>query len=258
MLTTRAEVFEMLGISLTATEGDRALFQLIHRPAEACLMSWLNRESLAYQQHVEYLPQGSVSDREVDFHLSTAERIGDSVHLSPIGPAPATLQLAHRPVWNYSMEVREDTGANAGQATDAFNSDTILTQGTDYWLDVTGEGVLDGSSTLISATGLVRHSSAWPSEPRSVKVTYYGGETVTRLAQNMANLKWAALLTVVASFRTAEEIQGGTEGAVSESIGKYSYSRDGSAAKQYSMQQFSVPPEAQRAAMPAKNMRVFG
>lgn len=259
MLTTRAEVFTALGIETTATDQDRRIFQLVHRPAEAALTSFLNiSRNAAFSQHVEYLPFNVPRDRDLDMGIADVDRVGDTVHLLPFGPAPRTLQLKHRPVWAESIEVREDTAANAGAATGAFADETILTYGTDYWLDNTADLPVDGTLTPLSETGLLTRATSWPTEARSVKITYMGGHRLADLGDQLANIKYAAILTVMTAFRTIEEIQGGSDGASSESIGKYSVSKGGSAAATYSTTTFTVPPEAQRLAMPVRNMRLWG
>ena len=91
-----------------------------------------------------------------------------------------------------------------------------------------------------------------------MKVTYYGGEKAARLAAKAGNLKYACLLTIIKAYKTLINLQGSSIGPkISETIGKYSYTRSSDIVK--ALTGFTVPYEAQRAAWPARNFgRIFG
>jgi hypothetical protein len=143
------------------------------------------------------------------------------------------LILKHSPVWLYdesggvAVEVRESLGGYAGQAADGkeFGTDSILTNGITYYLDV------DDATKNISRSGtLIRTSGTWPAEPRCERVTYYGGWKRADLDGGEASaIKQAAIVTVAANFWKwqAKTETSGKGTALSETIGKHSESFDG-------------------------------
>jgi hypothetical protein len=157
------------------------------------------------------------------------------------------LQLRHLPVWLDGLEVWEDTDAYAGQGTGAFADADKLILGDDYYLD------LDQDS--YSESGMLIRECGWPNEPRTVKVSYYGGWTAAQLAGKASDIKMATMITVAKAFNQARtQASTGGNGPVSEeTIGKYrvKYATDEKA----SMNGFvvSVPPEAKELVSDYKN-----
>lgn len=234
MIATKAEVLILLGRSTSLTAADEALIDLLMPLVEAVVVNYLNN-GLHYGQHVEYLPigqtageQGALRDQDVDF-------AGNRALLRGGPPGTDALQLKHTPVVLTGLEVREDIGANAGQAADSFGSDTILTAGTDYWLDIDETGV--------SRTGILYRSGAWPTEPRSVKVTYYGGHTAAQLNGAAGDIKLVYLRAIRKAFKSEKNQQTGDGPKISESIGKYSYSTSADAANAMAGAGHTIPPE---------------
>jgi hypothetical protein len=129
--------------------------------------------------------------------------------------------LNRKPVANAAAvtAVYEDTGAYWGQATDPFPSTTLLTQGTDYAVNIEG----------VSQTGiLTRIKNVWPTQwtwlpgklaanlgpvPGCVKVTYtagwttYGPADVIQAAYAEAAARWASRLTGMGAL-TSESMDG--------------------------------------------------
>lgn len=251
MLVDRADVRAWLQIGEALSQTNAALLDLAHPLAEAVFKQWM-QEKLEYQQVVEYLPSGEQFPYSQDDLLAEPELRGTVVQFVASGPGSETLQLTHTPVWTTSIEVREDVGGYAGQSGSAFGSSTVLTQGTDYYLDI------DDATNNLSTTGLLWRIGLWPTEARSVKVTYYGGRTAAQLAGEWGNLKMAALLTIEAAYRGA--IQRNVGGLLtSESIGKYSKSMDTRAFNDIVGGGFGVPMKAQQIAFSSRSMGgVFG
>lgn len=247
----RPDVLTALGFVTTKpTAAQQALLNLIHPLAESVFFAWFGSQG-EYSQHIDLLPVGSL-----DTGFEEAERFelrGQQVQVSLGAPGSRRLQLPHTPVWATGLEVREDVGAYGGQASDSFSDATILTLGTDYWLDI------ENDATQMSSSGVLYRFGTWPAEPRSVMVTYYGGEKAARLASVAGNLKYACLLTIVKAYRTVSNLQHRDGPVISESIGKYSYSTSADVASALGGAGFTVPYEAQRAAWPARNLgRIFG
>jgi hypothetical protein len=253
MIVRKAELLVFMQKASSLAAADEALLDLIHPLAEGVLSAWM-QQNLKYEQHVEYLPIGKpqldndypLSD--IDFRSETAGFIGGRA-------GTEFLQLKHLPVALTGLEVREDVGAYGGQVSGSFSDETILTLGTDYYLDV------DDASASLSRSGILWRIGAWPAEPRSIKVTYYGGYSATQLADSTvaSAVKLAALQTVSAAFWTAKNLakSQGIGPKMSESIGKYSYSHAAEwAAARLSL---AVPQEAMINLQPFRNYgRVFG
>ena len=239
-------------VSTPPSEQELALIRLVHPLAEGVFRAWLGHDA-TYKQRVVFLPLGTPEtgiEGAEEFQLR-----GQTLQVSVgVDRGSDVLVLPHTPVWPLSLEVREDVGAYAGQASGAFGSDSVLTLGTNYWLDI------DDASTSLSNSGILRRFGSWPTEPRSVKVTYYGGETAARLASEAGNLRYACLLTIIKAYKLLKSMQGSRTGPKSnESIGKYSYGTLADVQKVMSGVGFTVPYEAQRAAWPLKNFgRLFG
>jgi hypothetical protein len=222
---------------------------------EGVFKSWLNSTG-EYEQHIELLPIGKIPSRDTSLEDAIRDAAGTVRFLNRY-EGSSSLQLTHLPVWDASLEVREQVDALAGQAPGAFGIDTVLTQGADYWLDV--DEIVGGEN--FSRSGRLFRSGYWPSEPRCVKVTYYGGETAARLASNAAHIKAGALICHLTAYKALAGMSGSganTGGKTSETIGKYSYSTPESILKAFTILNFGVPLAAQEAAGKAKNYAVFG
>ena len=216
MIATRAEVIIAMGKGSSMSDADVALLDMVHPLAESAIVNYIQQD-IGYAQHTEYLPIGQM-EGERD-NLEDVRKEGTKAVFVSGKTGHQALQLKHLPVVLTGLQVWEDTDAYAGQASDAFSSDDLLTEGTDYYLDV------DDGANDISRTGLIYRYGAWPNEPRTVKVTYYGGFTDAQLNGNMAGaIKLAAIQTVVAAYKSFKAFQGSATGPKqSESIGKYSY-----------------------------------
>lgn len=235
MIATRAEILVALGLSANISDQDLALLDLCHRASDAALRGYLQQE-IGYQQHVELLPIGqpipnldAVQEPYLrgDATIKFAGRIGTGTN---------ALVLQHLPVFLNGLEVREDVGANAGQAADSFGDGSVLRAGDDYWLDV------DDPVNNTSRTGILYRIGFWPTEPRSVKVTYYGGATAARLNNEWADIKQAAIVAAVEEFQSLKRRQGLKGARQSETIGQYSYTLAGQAAAVANAGGYRLPP----------------
>jgi len=217
-IVTTEDLTTFIKNGVAFTEAETNLLALIQPMAESAVKGYL-RSDIGYAQHVEYLPNygrlrsENTALNDIDFRPNVA-----IYSLSNAGSA--TLALSHTPVWLTDIEVSEDTGANAGQSAAPFAEN--LTLGVDYWLDIDTE--YDGEK--FSTTGILTRFGIWPTEPRSVRVTYYGGVNAEKLAAMSGDLKLATMQTIAAHFwqATANISNKGKGTYSSESIGKYSYS----------------------------------
>lgn len=251
-IVSKMEVQTALQVQLAGTQ--LAMFNFLHPLVEGVFKSWLGT-SMEYRQTTELLPISR--PRTSEPLMDDAVRDGNLVRFQSTENAFETIQLRNTPVWETGIEVFEDTGALAGAATGAFAAETELDYGADCWLDI------DDDENRVSHSGLLYRSGFWPVEPRSVKVVYYGGETVARLADSNAAafVKAACLLTHCAAYKQFAMLKGTgatVGGKTSETIGKYSYSTPGDVASAFSAMNFGVPLAAQKIASKAKNYAVFG
>lgn len=254
MICTRAEILLALGRESSATAAEVALLDVLMPLVDSVIGDFLRR-NVKYQQHVEYLPMGLATTGDDNVALDDADIRVTSNIVTIRGRAfegTSILQLTHTPVALAGLKIREQPDGYAGQSDDAFSAATVLTEGVDYFLDV------DDTENL-SMTGHVHRFGAWPTEPRSLKVTYYGGYTAEQLNGDMAgSIKLAAILSNVKAFNQFKSFQSSATGPkTSESIGKYSYTRGLS--QVFAGGGFTIPYEAQRLLMPHRSMsRLFG
>lgn len=250
-LCNTAEVLVFLGLASTGTTDDLALLEMLQPFSDQLLKNYLQND-FGYAQHVEYYPIGR-SQRDDESILGDIERIGtDRVIVTGQTYGTDALVLKHTPAWLTGLEVREHPGAYGGQATDAFPASSILTPGEDYYLDVDDTG-------NTSRTGIIYRIGNWPSEPRSVKVTYYGGYSESQLSTGLASaIRYAAMITLAAKYKSAKSLQGGSIApAISESIGKYSYSTSEVFLAQFAGMTVDIPLEAKMALEPHRNYGRF-
>ncbi len=174
----------------------------------------------------EYLPAtGFYNNSDPDLEDFDAQ--GDKIIVKQKGVGSRILQLSHTPVLLADLEVWEDIGANGGQAANAFPASSKLVLGSDYYLDVSEDG--------ISTSGvLIREAAVWSPYQRSIKVRYKGGPYAAYLNGTEAGLEaidMAIAKAVAHNFlfwkriTTSQSPGGGL--IASESTGKYSYSLGG-------------------------------
>lgn len=228
MIARTAEILIYLGKAATISEADLALLDMLHPLVEQSIFDYLGMDC-EYAQQTEFLP--AVGQSPADVSLDDYDLINGKVVAESRYSNSDRLQLKHTPVWSTGLQVWEDTIAYAGQASGAFASASLLTKGTDYYLDLEEDRGYSESGTLIRCSG------TWHSEPRSTKVTYYGGWTSAQFDGDAKSLKFATIEAVAANFWTAKSLakSGGVGAVTSETIGKYSATYDAAAAAVTSM-----------------------
>ena len=199
MIAPRAEVLTILGLTASPTAAQLGLVTLLHPLAERAVKDLVGYE-VESGTYTELYPLRDYGGANTDLFVTVS---GDSVYLSSGRAENQVLQLLQLPVRSIT-EVREDLGAMGGQASGAFPASTVLTAGTDYYLDIDESG--------LSRTGhLYRIGAGWPQEARTVKVTYTAGYTASELDNRYAAFRTAVLLTMQASYTAAIARQAMTE-----------------------------------------------
>ena len=251
-IATRAEILTYLGKAASLSDADAALLNMLLPLSDAAVKNYL-QTSLNYSQHVEFLPIGQPVIERDDI-VEPILRDGVVTLTSNVPPGSDAIQLKHTPVYLASLEIREDVGAWAGQAASAFGDGTILVSGRDYYLDV------DDAELNLSRSGLIYRFGRWPTEPRSVKVTYYGGLNAEKLNGMWGDVKLAAIIAAAHAFQIAKARMGPDGGGPvnSESIGEYSYSRSAAFVSEASGGGFDLPAGAKQLLFKHRNLgRLF-
>jgi len=212
MICSRAEILAFLGKSTSLTDTEDILLSMLGPLAEQSVKDHLGY-SVEQTTYTHFLPKDergtSVDPLNVSFDTS-----GDRVLMTQIRGTReyADLFLPELPVRSVDS-VYSDASAYGGQASGDFASTTLLTAGTDFYIDYTTSG-------LCKSGRLVRIAGYWPSRARTVKVTYTGGYTQAELSTGIATpIKMACLLTIQQAFSS----KGTGEGQIkSERLGDYS------------------------------------
>ena len=243
-ICTRAEVETWLGITTTITEGERGLLNMLLPSAEAAVKKYIGYDPVQATR-TEYYPLGPF--RHSDDEAETIDVQGGVAVFQGTRYDDNILILNHLPVRSITT-LYEDRDARAGQGSNPFPAGSLLTAGTQYYLDLTASG--------ISKSGFVyRVGSGWPNVPGSVKITYVAGYSAQELAgqstdgPDASDLKMATVLTVAKAFATAKTIQAGSSGSpfgvlASENLGDYGYSVDAMSASRLFGMLDPIPQEA--------------
>ncbi len=224
-----SELILVLGLGSTLTDADAALLEMTKRQVEDRIRRHC-RWQITEKQHVEYLPRVSSIGVGDEFMLEklSSNRAAWSHHG---GSGGDELQLPHIFVSSIAR-LFQDTGAAAGQGSGDFGSGTLLTSGTDYYLDRDASGEFCRSGIVFRSRGV-----SWSRKARTIKVVYTAGFTPTQLDEEYRDVKDACIEETVRQFKRAKSRQGNDGGGVgevkSEMIGgEYSvtYTGDGGAA----------------------------
>lgn len=192
MIVSEADIRLFVGLEGEITSAERGHVQRAHTHAEGLVKSYLGYDP-EQRRHIEFYPRatpvGGMAYQYPDFDEWTSN--GVSARPLSMGghyPVGETLQLQNIPVRSVT-ELYDDPGANFGQATrttfdgsfdysfqsEGFDSNSLLTLGDDYFLDLEEVG--------ISWTGLVyRKNGTWGTEVGSVAVNYVAGFSAAELS----------------------------------------------------------------------------
>ncbi len=180
MITTSSDIQTYLGLaSMTA------LATQVQALAEAHVKDFLGWQEVEQQTWVEYYPREQGATNTNDPHYIVASNHQRAV--PGFYFAPNIIQLQQLPVRSIT-EVREDATGYFGQVAGSFGSNTLLQQGSDYFLK-TEQGGIAWSGQLI------RRAFWFPATIGSVMVTYVAGFTAAELSGRWQVFKTAVLET---------------------------------------------------------------
>ena len=243
MIMTQAEIRLALGLTASITDVQRALIEMILPRVDNAIADVLHYDP-QQASRTEFYPKQAGASGDVE---SVWDSNGTSAYMRTLG-GNAVLQLTHLPVRSVT-NVWVDYDGRFGQRAGSFVAANLWTLGEDYWLDL--------ESASLCMTGHLLTSRAWPNEPGTIKVEYTAGYSKDELngravagSPNASLIKHAALATAIKVFTTLvmrqkHSLIGFTPGLLSsESLGKYSYSLDGSSIQALAAMKVMVPSEA--------------
>lgn len=165
------------------------------------------------------------------------------------------LYLRGRPVLLSGLSVYEDYGAYGGQSPGSFPGSSLLTLGSDYYLDIWEAGVSRNGK-------VIRIGGTWPGLPGSIKVVYTAGYTDDELKGDLTDaedyvdgsdihrgVKLCALKAYaeLTAYQQSESEGAGSSGIgplSSETIDDYSYTMNPATAEKLFGLTIDIPREA--------------
>lgn len=226
MICSLAEIQTLLGKASSITDSELGRINMLASLVEQTFKNRI-KNNIEQATYTEFLPATPSRTYDRDGLIDV---VGERVVVEGYGGYDYRLQLSNTPVRSITS-LYEDRAAYAGTASGAFASGTLLTEGTHFYRDLNSTG-------LCRSGQLIRIGSTWPSNPRTVKVTYVAGYTAAELAGdtsaansvNAAHLKMAVMLCLQETFDSILTTVGsGAAGQIaSESLtaGGYSVSYD--------------------------------
>ena len=197
MITTSTDIQTYLNLaSMTA------LATQVQALAEQHVKDFLGWGEVEQQTWVEYYPREQGTTNTNDPHYVVASNHQRAI--ARLYFAENIIQLQQLPVRSVT-EVREDATGYFGQVANSFDSNTILQQGSDYFLKVEDPAIYGGQP--ISWSGhLVRRAFWFPGTVGSVMVTYIAGFTATELSGRWQVFKTAVLETAADLYLRAKAL----------------------------------------------------
>jgi hypothetical protein len=200
-----AEVLSYLGKGTTASDIDIGRLQTIKTASEMLLRRYLGC-GITQATYTHYLPKGHPFDR-----FPTSRRISEAGAATErywLGP---DIVLPEYPLRSITS-INEDRDGRFDQASGAFDSTTLLTEGGGYYWPV------DASGFSRWAT-VIRIDTLWPANPGSIKVVYTAGWTsdelhglVTDSTLDASPLRMATLKIIAESWTDKLQAETSTSG----------------------------------------------
>ena len=189
MILDRAEILSYLGLAGTVTTAQDGRLNMLQPMVEDAVKGHLGYR-VEQAAHTHYLPASrqTGSEPEVRFYDAVG---GKAIAASVAGSYERKQLLVPELPIRSVASIYEDSTAKGGQGATDFAAGTLLTAGTDYWVDYETNGV--GKSGLIYRT-----NRSWSGIPRTIKITYTAGYTQTELSTGIAAaIKGAAQVVCV-------------------------------------------------------------
>ncbi len=235
-----SEIQLELGLSASITDEERALVSAAITRAESAVVRYLHYDPVR-RRRTEYYPVRSFFARsreaiwETDASRAYLRRTSES--------AVDELQVRHVPVRSTpAIDLRIDIDARFGTRSGSFDSDTVRTEGTDWWPNYDGQ---DDAGDSLCRDGIIRSIGQWPLNPGSVRIVYTAGYTAAELhgQDDLVDAQPIGEAVVQEALRRAKRAlvlwkknaaAGHVAGLItSEKLGDYSYTLDPSVSTRF-------------------------
>lgn len=220
----------------------QALLDMLKNFAEKEVQKYVGYDILQGTK-VEYLPMGDLPSQS-DALIEGFELVGNRAQA--YGRAVTSLlALKHLPI--RSVTSLYENPAAMETAGGSWSADHLLTEGTDFSIDLESEG--------LCWTGFLRRRGAWSPVPRSIKVTYVGGLSAGEMALTTGDYPefvMAGMHTLDKYFNEIMTRQGAASGTgasgavVAESLANWSITYDGNVSAALCGLDLSMPNSAKR------------
>lgn len=232
-----AEVLAALGKASTATEDDYGLLNMLLPLVDSAINAYLGWVVLQ-TTYTALLPDWdmySVADYQAWPYGEPVDAISNRISYGyPM--VPQILQVPNIPLRSVTS-LKADFSSAGGQNASDFSSGTLLTLGTDYYLDFDAPAI-NGTvpySSGVSWTGHIRRwlGGIWPARMRSAQVVYTAGVTPDELdsvtafpIRDVRTIKHAAIIAAMMAYKELKAWGGGSTGTsgpvIAERLADYS------------------------------------
>jgi hypothetical protein len=246
-----SEVLLEMGLSGSATDEERALVNAAITNAEGAVKRHLKYDPLRATR-TEYYPRQNLNPME---RLGVWETNDTTAYLRRESVVVGDeLQILHIPIRSITT-LHVDYDGRFGKRSGSFGSETLKTEGDDYWAVCDS---VDDDGNSICRDGIIRSSGAWPSSPGSVKIVYVAGYSLEELHGQKALVDASPIVETIvaeASRRARKALLWKKNDAVgwaagpftSEKLGDYGYTIDSALSARLFGSSFSITAESREA-----------
>lgn len=241
-----SEVILELGLSDSITEEERAIAYNALNRAEGAIKRFLKYNPVQ-KSRTEYYPQMNLMFNSQE---AVWEANDSQAYVRRSSEASSSeLTVRHVPIRSITS-LYIDYDGRSGTRVGSFATETLKTEGTDFWPNYDG---VDSGGSKICLDGMLRSIGLWPMEPGSVKITYVAGYSDDELhgVDDVINASPISEVVVEEACMRARKAflwkkktgSGFIAGPLtSESLGDYSYSVDSSVIKQMFGSSWEIQP----------------
>lgn len=150
------------------TETQQTLITAALNAATGAVIRYLQRDP-EYKERTEFYPQIDLTHGPNEFIYEVTATTAYVRFLEEA--ATELLQARHFPIRSITS-LYIDYDGRFGTRSGSFGAETLQVSGQDYWASWDSK---DSNGDDICKDGIIRSHGRWPSEPGSVKLTYYAG-----------------------------------------------------------------------------------
>jgi hypothetical protein len=207
-----AEVLTYLGLGSTYTDAQRGLVEMLMPMVDDLIKSFLGW-NVIQTTYTHLLPDVDMFDIYYgNFDLGIPfDAAGGRISYAFPGN-PQILQVPEIPLRSVTS-LYADYSSAGGQGPADFPAGSLLTEGTDYYIDFDSITSTPSGTTGVCWTGHVRRwiGSVWPARQRTAKITYVAGVTPDELdgvtsfpSRRIKEIKFAAIQACAAAYNQAK------------------------------------------------------